>query len=61
VIHAAAAWGSVEIVKSLIELGADPTLRDPTYGGDAIGWAAHHDRHEMVAYLKALAATTSEG
>ena len=61
VIHAAAAWGSVEIVKSLIELGADPTLRDPTYGGDAIGWAAHHDRHEMVAYLKALAAKTSEG
>jgi ankyrin repeat protein len=51
----AAAWGSLDAVKFLLGLGGDPNLRDPTYGGDAIGWAAHHDRHEVVAYLKELA------
>jgi ankyrin repeat protein len=53
-IHSAAAAGVVPVVKFLIDLGADPMLRDPTYGGDAIGWAEHHDRQEMVEYLKTL-------
>jgi ankyrin repeat protein len=57
-IHSAAAAGVVPVVKFLIELGADPMLRDSTHGGDAIGWAEHHDRQEVVEYLKKLMAKT---
>ena len=51
VLHNASAWGSLETVKLLIELGADPTLRDLTYHGAAIGWALYGKRPEIIEYL----------
>jgi ankyrin repeat protein len=50
-LHNTAGWGRLEMVQLLIGLGADPTLRDPTYNGAAIGWAAYGQQHQIVEYL----------
>jgi ankyrin repeat protein len=51
VLHNASAWGTLATVKLLIELGADPTLRDLTFHGAAIGWALYGKRPEIIEYL----------
>jgi ankyrin repeat protein len=51
VLHNAAGWGGVEMVGFLLELGADPHLRDPTYHAAPIGWAAHNDQRAVVEVL----------
>ena len=38
-LHLAAANGHVEVVKLLLDAGADPTIRDSKHDGDAMGWA----------------------
>ncbi len=51
--------GHLDTVKKLIELGADPSMRDPSYDGNALGWA-EHNHQQMTAsrlistYLKGL-------
>jgi ankyrin repeat protein len=50
-LHNAAGWGGLEMVKLLLELGADPDLRDPTYHARPIGWAYHNRQREVVDYL----------
>jgi ankyrin repeat protein len=55
VLHNAAGWGGLDMVKLLLELGADPTLRDPTYRSTPIGWAFHNQQHDVVDYLLTFA------
>jgi ankyrin repeat protein len=43
------------MVKLLLELGADPTLRDPNYHSTPIGWAFHNQQHNVVDYLLTFA------
>ena len=50
-LHSAAGWGAVEMVKLLIDLGADPQLRDPTYNGTPLGWALHCGNRQVIEYL----------
>lgn len=50
-LHNAAGWGTLEMVKLLLELGADPSLRDATYHAAPIGWAWHAQREEVIEYL----------
>ena len=49
-LHLAAQAGRREAVEALLELGADPTLRDGIYDGTASGWA-EFGGHEGVAEL----------
>ena len=51
-LHLAAWGGSVEVVRLLLAAGADPTVRDSKHDGDAIGWATHFRRPEIVQILK---------
>jgi ankyrin repeat protein len=51
VLHNAAGWGGLEMVKFLLDLGADPHLRDPTYHGAPIGWALHNQQRDVIEYL----------
>jgi len=51
VLHSAAGWGGLEMVKLLLELGADPHLRDLTYRATAVGWALYHKQRDVVDYL----------
>ena len=53
-IHQAAINGHLDTVKKLIELGADPERRDPSYGGNALGWAEHNHQQAVIDYLKGL-------
>ena len=39
------------MVKLLLELGADPSLRDLAFHSTPIGWAFHNQQHEVVDYL----------
>ncbi len=53
-IHRAALNGHLETVQRLVELGADPRLRDPSYDGDALGWAEHNHQKDVADYLRGL-------
>ncbi|MFK4083161.1 ankyrin repeat domain-containing protein [Kribbella sp. NPDC020789] len=53
-IHRAALNGHLETVQRLVQLGADPELRDPSYGGDALGWAEHNHQEAVAVYLRGL-------
>jgi ankyrin repeat protein len=50
-LHNAAGWSGLEMVKLLIDLGADPRLRDLAYHSTPIGWAAYGDKQDVVSYL----------
>lgn len=50
-LHVAATHGKLEIVKRLIELGADINKRGGVYGGGALNQAASKGQIEIVRYL----------
>jgi len=51
-LHLAAQGGHEHAVNTLLELGADPTLRDTLHGGDAAGWARFGGHSELAATLE---------
>jgi ankyrin repeat protein len=53
-IHRAALNGHLETVRKLVDLGADPQLRDPNYNGNALSWAEHAGRQDVADYLRDL-------
>ncbi|TCN37246.1 ankyrin repeat protein [Kribbella orskensis] len=53
-LHQAAFHGHLETVKKLIELGADPTIRDCGYNSTPQGWAEHNHQQQVVDYLAGL-------
>ena len=55
-LHLAAWGGSVEVVRRLLAAGADPAVRDSTHDSDAMGWARHFGRPEIVRLLEDHAA-----
>jgi hypothetical protein len=53
-LHQAAYDGDIEVVRTLLDVGADPTLRDPGFNAIPLGWAEHARRDEVIALLRAL-------
>lgn len=56
-IHIAASSGSLPLVKFLIELGADPMVRDEEFNGTALGWSDFSNRTAVSAYLRSIGCT----
>lgn len=51
-LHNAAWMGNLEMVKLLVELGADPNARDSSYNATPLGWATHNEQPQVVEYLR---------
>ena len=56
-IQLAAASGHLEMVKLMIELGADPMIRDAEFNGTALGWANYSRKTEVCEFLISLGCT----
>jgi len=56
-IHLAASVGNLELVKLMIELGADPMIRDAEFNGTALGWANYSGKTEVCEFLISLGCT----
>jgi len=54
------ASSQLDMVKLLIELGADPNVRDRNYHATPLGWAVHGHQWDVVDYLLPLTETTEE-
>ena len=50
-MHNAAWAGNLGLVELLVELGADPGVRESTYGATPLGWAYHNQQPHVVDYL----------
>ncbi|MGH8978060.1 MAG: DinB family protein [Acidimicrobiia bacterium] len=55
-LHLAAGAGELEVVKILLDHGADPTVTDPEYHGTPLQWAKFLRRPRVAEYLTERAA-----
>jgi hypothetical protein len=53
-LHHAAGDGNEELARVLLELGADPDVRDHRFDATPLGWAQHFDQPALVALLEPL-------
>jgi len=53
-LHQAAFDGNLDLVKALLDLGADPTIQDLSYNSTPLGWAEHNNQHAVIDYLTRL-------
>ncbi|MGP3915075.1 ankyrin repeat domain-containing protein [Nonomuraea sp. 10N515B] len=53
-LHEAAWNDDVETARTLIELGADPTIKDAEHDATPLGWAEYGGKHRVAAYLRSL-------
>jgi hypothetical protein len=44
--------GHLEAIRILLEAGADTSVRDSKHQSDAIGWAEHFGRPDVIGMLK---------
>jgi hypothetical protein len=51
-LHHAAGEGHVELVRTLLDLGADPSVKDGRFGGTPLDWAHHFARPDVIALLE---------
>jgi ankyrin repeat protein len=57
-LHEAASDNNVDGVRLLIDLGADPTIKDARFDATALGWAEHFGHRAVADFLRTL--TTAE-
>ena len=50
-LHSAVTAGHLEVVKVLLDLGSDMTIKDKLFGGDAPGWAEHCHQPKILKLL----------
>ncbi len=53
-LHRAALNNRVSTAKLLLELGADPTVKDPTFNATPLGWAKHNGCADVAALLEGI-------
>jgi hypothetical protein len=55
-LHHSAVHGNVELTRRLLDLGADPNLRDQRYDATPLDWARHFHQPSTAALLEPLTA-----
>jgi hypothetical protein len=55
-LHHSAGSGNVELTRRLLELGADPDLRDRRFDTTPLDWARHHHQPATAALLLPITA-----
>jgi hypothetical protein len=53
-LHEAAGAGEIDAVRMLLELGADPGIRDARFKSTPLGWAEYLGQQAMADYLRPL-------
>jgi ankyrin repeat protein len=53
-LHQAAYAGDLDMVRLLVELGADPGRTDGAYSSTPLGWAEHAHAGDVAGYLRSL-------
>jgi hypothetical protein len=53
-LHHTARTGDLPLARRLIELGADPDVRDERFGTTPLGWARYFGQPELIAFLDPL-------
>jgi len=53
-LHNAAMAGHLDMVKLLLELGADPSIRDTEFNANPSGWAEYSEKTEVAEYLRSV-------
>jgi ankyrin repeat protein len=53
-LHFAIWQNHIEMVKLLLEAGADPNVKDSTHDGDAMGWARFFKRTELIQLFASM-------
>jgi hypothetical protein len=53
-LHETAGAGELDAARMLIELGADPAIRDARFHATPLGWAEHFGQRAMADYLRPL-------
>ena len=53
-LHVAAGDGNVEVVRALLALGADPTIRDARFDATPLGWAEYMAKPATAEILAAI-------
>jgi ankyrin repeat protein len=51
-LHVAAGAGNLRLAEKLLELGADPRLRDRHYDATPLGWARHFRQQPLIDLLQ---------
>jgi hypothetical protein len=60
-LHHTAGAGNLALARRLIELGADPDLRDQRFSSTPLGWARHFGQPELIAFLEPLTSPEAPG
>jgi len=60
-LHHSAGNGDLALTRLLLDLGADPNLRDRRFDATPLGWARHLHRTATAALLEPVTATPSGG
>ena len=53
-LHGAAAGGPIDLVRELLALGADPSIRDKQFDSTPLGFARYSERSDIIELLTPL-------
>ena len=51
-MHLSAQYSSLKCLRLLLDRGADPTIKDESYGGTPLGWAQHAEAEAAIEVLQ---------
>jgi hypothetical protein len=60
-LHHGAVTGNVALTRRLLDLGADPDLRDRRFGATPLDWARHFQQSSTAALLEPVTAPRPDG